>query len=53
MSQQHAQIFINLPCKRLPASKAFFESLGYQFNPQMTNEAGPAWSWAPTCSECC
>lgn len=40
MSQQHAQIFINLPCKSLPASKAFFESLGYQFNPQMTNEAG-------------
>lgn len=36
----HKQIFINLPCKSLPASKAFFEALGYRFNPQFTNEHG-------------
>ncbi|KTT27556.1 VOC family protein [Pseudacidovorax intermedius] len=36
----HKQIFINLPCKSLPASKAFFEALGYCFNPQFTNEHG-------------
>lgn len=40
MAQQHAQIFVNLPCKSLPASKAFFEALGYSFNPQFTNESG-------------
>lgn len=40
MAQQHAQIFVNLPCKHLPASKAFFEALGYHFNPQFTNESG-------------
>lgn len=40
MSQQHAHIFINLPCKSLPASKAFFEALGYHFNPQFTNDSG-------------
>lgn len=36
----HKQIFVNLPCKNLPASKAFFEALGYSFNPQFTNEFG-------------
>ncbi len=36
----HKQIFVNLPCKDLPASKAFFEALGYSFNPQFTNEFG-------------
>lgn len=40
MAQQHAQIYVNLPCKSLPASKAFFEALGYTFNPQFTNESG-------------
>ncbi len=42
MAQQHAQIYINLPCKDLPASKAFFEALGYRFNPQFTNEVAAA-----------
>ena len=32
------QIFVNLPCKDLPRSKAFFESLGYSFNPDFTDE---------------
>jgi predicted lactoylglutathione lyase len=36
----HKQIFVNLPCRNLPASKAFFEALGYSFNPQFTNEMG-------------
>ena len=32
------RIFVNLPCKDLPRSKAFFESLGYSFNPDFTDE---------------
>ena len=36
----HKQIFVNLPCKHLPASKAFFEAMGYTFNPHFTNEHG-------------
>ena len=32
------QIFVNLPCKDLPRSKAFFESLGYSFNPDFTDD---------------
>ena len=32
------QIYVNLPVKDLPRSIAFFTSLGYQFNPQFTNE---------------
>ncbi len=34
----HKQMFVNLACKNLPASKAFFEALGYRFHPQFTNE---------------
>jgi uncharacterized protein len=34
------QIFVNLPVKDLPKSKRFFESLGFAFNPQFTNEQG-------------
>jgi len=32
------QIFVNLAVKDLPKSKAFFEKLGYSFNPQFTND---------------
>jgi predicted lactoylglutathione lyase len=32
------QIFVNLPVKNLQASIAFFEALGYKFNPQFTDE---------------
>lgn len=32
------QIFVNLPVKDLKRSKAFFESLGYSFNPQFTDD---------------
>lgn len=34
------QVFINLAVKDLEKSKAFFEALGYSFNPQFTNENG-------------
>ena len=36
----HKQIYVNLPVKDLAASKAFFEAVGYQFNPQFTNDKG-------------
>ncbi|MEO6745141.1 MAG: glyoxalase/bleomycin resistance/extradiol dioxygenase family protein, partial [Caldimonas sp.] len=36
----HKQIFVNLPVKDLPRSKAFFEALGLSFNPQFTNDQG-------------
>lgn len=36
----HKQIYVNLPCRNLPASKAFFEAMGYSFNPQFTNDMG-------------
>lgn len=31
-------VFVNLPVKDLDASKAFWEKLGYSFNPQFTDE---------------
>ncbi len=34
------QIFVNLPVKDLPRSRAFFESLGYSFNPEFSNSEG-------------
>jgi predicted lactoylglutathione lyase len=36
----HSQMFINLPIKDLPRSRKFFESMGYAFNPQFSNEHG-------------
>ena len=33
------QIFVNLSVKDLNKSKRFFETLGYHFNPQFTNES--------------
>ena len=32
------QIFVNMHVKELPKSKAFFEQLGYSFNPQFTDD---------------
>ncbi|MGW8951574.1 VOC family protein [Streptomyces sp. NPDC055709] len=32
------QIFVNLPVKDLATSKAFWEAVGYSFNPQFTDE---------------
>lgn len=34
------QVFINLPVKDLKKSIDFFTSLGFEFNPQFTNEDG-------------
>lgn len=34
------QIFVNLPVKDLPASRKFFDALGYQFNPDFSNDKG-------------
>jgi uncharacterized protein len=34
------QIFVNLPIKDMQRSQAFFRSLGYDFNPQFTNDQG-------------
>lgn len=39
---QHAQIFVNLPIQDMARSQAFFRALGYDFNPQFTNEQGAA-----------
>jgi len=40
VNRMHKQIFVNLPIKDLARSRAFFESLGYAFNPQFSNELG-------------
>jgi predicted lactoylglutathione lyase len=37
---EHSQIYVNLPVKNLPQSRSFFESLGYSFNPEWSNEQG-------------
>lgn len=34
------QIYVNLPVEDLSKSTAFFRSLGFEFNPQFTNESG-------------
>lgn len=34
----HKQIYVNLGVKDLPRAMAFFKSLGFEFNPQFTNE---------------
>lgn len=36
----HNQIYVNLPVKNLPKSRAFFESMGYSFNEAWSNEKG-------------
>jgi uncharacterized protein len=36
----HKQMFVNLAVKNVARSIKFFESLGYSFNPQFTNEQG-------------
>lgn len=34
------KIFVNLPIKDMERSQAFFRALGFEFNPQFTNEQG-------------
>lgn len=36
----HKQIFVNLPIENMARSQAFFRALGYEFNPDFTNEQG-------------
>lgn len=36
----HKQIFVNLPIDSMARSQAFFKALGYEFNPDFTNEQG-------------
>jgi predicted lactoylglutathione lyase len=36
----HQQIYLNLPAQDLKRSVAFFKSLGFEFNPQFTNDQG-------------
>jgi uncharacterized protein len=38
----HKQIFVNLAVKDVQRSINFFESLGYEFNPQFTNDQAAA-----------
>jgi predicted lactoylglutathione lyase len=38
MTDTPQMIFVNLPVRDLPASKAFFSALSYSFNPQFTDE---------------
>lgn len=38
MAVQLNQIFVNLPVKDLETTKKFFNEIGFQFNPQFTNE---------------
>ncbi|MFO1340702.1 MAG: VOC family protein [Burkholderiaceae bacterium] len=33
------QIFVNLPVKNVERTRAFFSALGYQFNPQFSNDS--------------
>ena len=37
---KHSDVYINLSVKSLPKSRVFFESMGYSFNPQMSNDDG-------------
>lgn len=36
----HKQIFVNLPITDMKRSRAFYEALGYRFNPDFTNDQG-------------
>ncbi len=38
MTTTNKQIFVNLPVKDLQRSVAFFAHLGYEFNPELTDE---------------
>ena len=36
----HKQIYVNIAANDLPRSKAFFEALGFAFEPKFSNDAG-------------
>lgn len=35
----HKQIYVNLPCRDLKRSRGFFETLGFAFNPEFSNDS--------------
>ena len=37
---QHRQMFVNLPIRDMARSRAFYDALGYRFNPQFSNDQG-------------
>ncbi len=39
-------IFVNLPVRDLPASMKFYEALGFQNNPQFTDETAACMVWS-------
>jgi predicted lactoylglutathione lyase/uncharacterized protein YndB with AHSA1/START domain len=39
-SRKTRQIYVNLPIREMERSKAFFDALGFTFNPQFTNDKG-------------
>jgi uncharacterized protein len=39
-------IFVNLPVADVPASTAFYEALGFEQNPQFSNEQASAMVWS-------
>jgi len=39
-------IFVNLPVRDLPASRAFYESLGFKNNPQFSDDTSAAMVWS-------
>lgn len=41
-------IFVNLPVTNLPASKAFYEALGFSNNPQFSDDNAACMVWSET-----
>lgn len=41
-------IFVNLPVADLQASKSFYEALGFENNPQFTDDTGACMVWSET-----
>jgi hypothetical protein len=41
-------IFVNLPVKNLPKSKAFYEAVGFVNEPRFTDETAAAMQWSDT-----
>lgn len=41
-------IFVSLPINHLPASIAFYRALGFELNPQFSDEAGACMVWSET-----
>ena len=39
-------IFISLPVTDLPASTAFYKALGFEQNPQLSDETGACMAWS-------